>query len=168
VRTLYLLRHAKSSWKDESLPDRERPLATRGRKAAERMSEHLRNEGVAPDLVLCSPALRARETLERVSPGLGGDVETEFEDELYGAGAHELLALLRKLPPAVGSALLIGHNPALEQLASSLAGSGARLEELRHKYPTSALATVAFEGAWNELRPGGAELTGFVKPRELG
>ena len=167
VKTLYLLRHAKSSWKDETLADHERPLSGRGRKAAKRMAEYMRAEGVVPALVLCSSARRARETLERVLPSPSADVEVEIEDDLYAAGAEELLARLRRVPADAPSVLLIGHNPGVEQLAASLARAGERLRALEAKYPTSALAELAFEGSWADLRPGVAELTAFVKPREL-
>jgi phosphohistidine phosphatase len=167
VKTLYLLRHAKSSWKDEALPDHERPLAGRGRKAAKRVAEHMAAEGIAPALVLCSSARRTRETLDRVLPGLGGDPKVEIEDALYGAGAGKLLERVRGVPPEVPSVMLIGHNPGLEELAVSLAGEGERLADLRAKYPTGALATLVFPESWEDLRPGAAELAGFVKPREL-
>lgn len=166
VKRLYLLRHAKSSWKDDTLADQDRPLSGRGRKAAKRMAEYMRAEGIVPALVLCSSARRARETLERVLPGPSGDVEVEIEDDLYAAGAEELLARLRRVQVDVPSVLLIGHNPGLEQLAASLAHA-ERLPDLEAKYPTGALAVLAFEGSWDGLRPGVAELTEFVKPRDL-
>jgi phosphohistidine phosphatase len=167
MRTLYLLRHGKSSWKDETLPDRDRPLAGRGRKAANRMAEYVQAEGIAPALVLCSPARRTRETLDRLLPGLGRDVEVEIDEALYGAGADDLLERLRGVPSAVPSVMLVGHNPGLEELALSLAGGGERLPDLRAKYPTGALAILVFTESWQDLRPGAAELAGFVKPREL-
>jgi phosphohistidine phosphatase len=167
TRTLYLLRHAKSSWKDETLADRERPLAGRGRKAAKRMAELMRAEDIAPALVLCSPSRRTRETLQRVRPGLGEEASVELDEALYGAGPEDLLARLRRVPPDVPSVMLIGHNPGLEQLALSLARSGERLDDLREKYPTGALATLTFRGTWEDLGAGTAELAGLVKPREL-
>ena len=167
MKTLYLLRHAKSSWKDETLADRDRQLSGRGRKASTRMAEHMGDAGVAPALVLCSPALRTRDTLERVLPGLGGNPRVEIEEELYGAGAAELVARLNRVEESVAAVMLIGHNPGLELLALSLAATGERLDELRAKFPTGALATLAVPGSWAELAPGGAELTAFVIPREL-
>jgi phosphohistidine phosphatase len=163
-RLLYLLRHAKSSWDDERLADRDRPLAPRGRRAAERMARHLRDEGILPSLVLCSPARRTRETLEAVGPG----GEVRIEDELYGASEAALLGRLQRVPDAVESVMLIGHNPAMQELAVGLAGAGARLEDVEAKFPTGALATLAVPGGWRELAPGSAELVAFVKPRELG
>jgi phosphohistidine phosphatase len=168
VRRLYLLRHAKSSWNDATLEDHERPLAGRGRRAAKLMAKHLRAEGVCPEIVLCSSAVRTRETLDRLRPALGDATRVEIERELYAASAEALLGRLRRLPPDVESAMLIGHNPGLEELALSLAKGGERRDELAAKYPTAALATLSFEGEdWADLEPGGAQLEAYVKPREL-
>jgi phosphohistidine phosphatase len=163
MKRIYLLRHAKSSWKDASLRDHERPLAGRGRRAAKLIARHMREEGVAPELVLCSTAKRARQTLERIEPALGTR-SVKVEEGLYGAGKDELLARLRELPAAVGSVLVIGHNPGMQDLALLLARSAPELEA---KFPTAALATLEFSGKWPGLEPGAAELVGFVRPREL-
>jgi phosphohistidine phosphatase len=166
-RRVYLLRHAKSSWKDSGLADHDRPLARRGRRAAHAIGGHLREQGVAPDLVLCSTARRARETLEGIGPSLGrGDVR--FEAGLYGAPPGVLLRRLQELPPSVRSVMLIGHNPGLQELALVLARQGSRLEALAAKFPTGALATVAFRGSgWPALDRGSAELIDFIRPRDL-
>jgi len=163
---LYLLRHAKSSWDDPGSNDRDRPLSPRGRRAAERLAEHLRAEGVHPDLVLCSPAVRARQTLARVRRALG-DPKVTFDEILYAADAERLLARLRTVPAGVETVLLIGHNPGLQDLALDLAAEGRGLRKLRAKLPTGALVSLSFEGAWSDLGPGRAVLAGFVVPREL-
>jgi phosphohistidine phosphatase len=164
MRFVYLLRHAKSSWKTGA-PDHERPLAGRGRRAAKALSRHLREQGIEPELVLCSTARRTRETLERIEPALGTPA-VQIERELYGASMDELLERLRGVPDDVGSVMLIGHNPGMQTLALALAHPSAG--ELEAKFPTAALATLAFPGAsWNELEPGAAELAGFVRPRDL-
>jgi phosphohistidine phosphatase len=160
---LYLLRHAKSSWDDPSLSDRDRPLAPRGVRAADLMGEHLRSAGIEPSVVLCSPATRARETLS----GLGTDWDAQFEPELYGASEGGLLTLLRRLDVSVDSALVIGHNPALEELTLMLAGEGAALGKVHKKFPTCALATLEFDGDWSSLRPHAARITSFVRPKDL-
>lgn len=167
---LYLLRHAKSSWDNPELADHERPLARRGRKAVMRLRTHVREAGVAPALVLCSSATRAVQTLEGLREGLGERVAVRIEDGLYEADAAELRARLRELPDDLGSVMLVGHNPAIEELTIGLAGPGdpdarARVEA---KYPTGGLATLAFDGAWRELDLGEATLEAFVVPRELG
>lgn len=163
AKQLFLLRHAKSSWDDPTLADYDRPLAPRGRKAAKVMAEHLHREKIKPALVLCSSARRSRETLDRVSPG--GDVF--IEPELYGATDDELLDRLRRVPPAVDSVMLIGHNPAIECLAIGLAGKG-EIPKIALKFPTAALATLTFDGDWSGLGPERAELAAFVTPKELG
>jgi phosphohistidine phosphatase len=162
-RRLYLLRHAKSSWKEQGLADHDRPLAPRGRRAAKAMRRHLREQGVEPELVLCSTARRARETLEGIEPALGRGA-IRVEAELYRAAPAALLARLHAIAPAVRSVMVIGHNPGLEELAQLLAGQGTRAE----KFPTGALATLAFRGSgWGALDRGGAELVELVRPRDL-
>ena len=166
---IYLLRHAKSSWDDPKLLDHERPLAKRGRKAVALLREHVRESGVAPDLVLCSSAVRAIETLEGVRKGLPPGTRVEVEAGLYAADAGSLLGRLRRLPEETGSVMLVGHNPGIEDLAVELAGGGdpdARTA-LEAKYPTGGLATLAFDGPWRELDPAGATLEAFVVPRRL-
>jgi phosphohistidine phosphatase len=120
----YLLRHAKSSWDEPELLDRERPLAKRGRKAVALLREHFQEAKVAPDLVLCSSAVRAMQTLEGVRQGLPPGTRVEIEAGLYAAGAASLLGRLRRLPEEVGSVMLVGHNPGIEDLAAELAGGG--------------------------------------------
>jgi phosphohistidine phosphatase len=164
MRHLYLLRHAKSSWKETGIPDHDRPLAGRGRKAAKAMAKYLHAEGVRPDLVLCSSATRARQTFERLEPLKAREVH--IERELYGADAATLLARLRDVPEGVGSVMVIAHNPGIEDLTRVLALSDGELGE---KFPTGALATLAFsDREWASLERGTAELVDFVRPRELG
>jgi phosphohistidine phosphatase len=163
MRLLHLLRHAKSSWDDPALADHERPLAPRGLKASQLIANHVRTAGITPELVLCSTALRARQTLAALLPVLGGNVDIRLEDELYEAGRNEVLARVRDVDNAVSSLLVIGHNPALHELALLLSGQAEGLD----RFPTGALATLAFPAAWAALDEGGAELQAFVVPREL-
>jgi phosphohistidine phosphatase len=158
---LYLLRHAKSSWDDAGVADHERPLAKRGRRATEAIAAYLSEHAVAPELVLCSTARRTRETLERIEPALGTP-EVSHEDELYGASAGELMERLREVPDGVGSVMLIGHNPGIEDLAGALVGRA-----VASKFPTAALATLELPGGWRDAGPGRAELVDFVVPRDL-
>jgi len=167
MKRLFLLRHAKSSWKDSSLPDHERPLAGRGKRATKAMAGYMRAHDIEPALVLCSSATRARQTFDRVAPGLGGSPEVRFESELYEASAAGLLGRLQRVDDGVPSVMLVGHNPSMEQLALDLANRGPELAALAAKYPTGALATVEFDGPWSELEPDAARLVGFVKPRDL-
>jgi phosphohistidine phosphatase len=165
---LWLLRHAKSSWDDPALEDRDRPLAPRGERAADRMGDYLELEGIRPTLVLCSSALRARQTLARVLPALGGELEVRIEPSLYTFDAAPLLERLSRVPEGVASVMLIGHNPALQELAVMLAAGGDRLDEIARKYPTAGLAEIGFPGSWHELREARGELNRLVVPRDLG
>jgi phosphohistidine phosphatase len=167
-RQLYVLRHAKSSWDDPGLDDRERPLAPRGRRAVEALADHLRSSGIEPELVLCSPARRTRETLEGVAP----TGEWLIEEALYSASPSAVLGRLQRLPDHVTSAMLIGHNPTVQVLVLRLAAGahpdgGADLAEVQRKFPTGALATVTFECPWSELGPGQGSLAAFVRPKQL-
>ena len=181
-RKLVLLRHAKSAWPD--VPDHERPLAGRGIRTAPVMGRWLRDAGLVPDQVLCSTARRARETWQFAQAGLAATPPVSFEDRIYDATATELLALIREVPPATGTLLLIGHNPAIEDLALMLAaapgaarpsaagpGSGTAssgdLERMRAKFPTAAIAVLQPAGTWRALAQGRARLTAFVTPRDL-
>ena len=122
MKRLYLLRHAKSSWDDPTLADHDRPLAPRGRRAAKVIAKHLGRKGISPELVLCSPSRRTRQTLKRLAPGLGKNVDVRIEPELYAASAPVLLEVLHEVPDEIESVVLIGHNPGIQDLALSLAG----------------------------------------------
>lgn len=166
-KTLYLLRHAKSSWEDRALVDHDRPLAPRGRRASKMIAKYLREQRSEPTLVLCSSSERTRETLERISPGLRGGGEVRVEERLYTASAAGLLERLHEVDERVNSVMVIGHYPALQELALSLASGGVDLRRLAEKFPTAGLATLALRGRWDELAPGAAELIAFVTPKEL-
>jgi phosphohistidine phosphatase len=172
--TLLLLRHAKSSWDDPGLADFDRPLAKRGKKAAPEIGAALAAKGLRPDLVLCSSAVRARETLDLVLKALGPPVpEVRLDEELYMAPPALLIARLRKHaadPTAPRKVMLVGHNPGFEELARILAGSGdgddcARLAE---KFPTCAVAVIAFDtDSWSAVEPGAGRLANFLTPKHL-
>jgi phosphohistidine phosphatase len=166
-RRLHLLRHAKSSWKEAELADHARPLSPRGLRAAEQLCRFLAGSDIRPDVVLCSTAVRAHDTPERVLPALGAP-RVLAEPALYHAAADSLLELVRALPDDAGEAMLVGHNPGLEGLVVLLAAPGAVLEAMA-KFPTGALATLESAGrSWRELEPGSMTLTGLVLPRALG
>ena len=168
MKRLWLLRHAKSSWDDPSLPDTDRPLAPRGRQAAELLAAHLAISDVRPRAVLCSSSLRTRETLAAILPALGDALEIRIEPVLYRAGAAELLERLRKVSNRASSVMLISHNPGIQDLALGLAASGPALAALREKFPTGALATLDVEvQRWSEVDNGTATATTLVTPRSL-
>jgi phosphohistidine phosphatase len=168
VKVLHLLRHAKSSWDDPSLPDHDRPLAPRGERAARKLARHLRDAGVAPALVLCSTARRATETLDAIIPALEGGPDVQVEEDLYLASTDELVHRIQAIPAPVPSVLLIGHNPSIQSAALVLAdGDGPTVARLRHKMPTGALATLELRGEWSAAAAGTGRLVSFVVPREL-
>ena len=166
-KRLYLLRHAKSSWKDAGVADHERPLAGRGTRAATALARYLTEHGIAPELVLCSTARRARETWERIEPALSASA-VRYEPELYAASAHTLLERVHRVPDEISSLMLIGHNPALEQLALELARPSIERRQLETKYPTGTLALLESQGlSWRDLDRTHATLVAFVRPRDL-
>jgi phosphohistidine phosphatase len=167
MKRLYVLRHAKSSWGEPALRDHDRPLAPRGKRAAKAMARHLRDERIEPELVLCSTARRARETLLRIEPALGRR-SVQVEDALYGASAGALLERLQAVPDAIASVMVIGHNPGLEDLVVLLTEPSPARSEVQAKFPTAALASLAFDvERWRDLRAGGGDLVAFVRPRDL-
>jgi phosphohistidine phosphatase len=170
MKRLYLLRHTKSSWKEDDLSDHERPLAPRGRRAAPPIGVYLRDHQILPDLVLASSARRTQETWELVSLMLPKPPKVLYEDKLYLATADELLVRLRKVDDEAASLLVVGHNPGLQELAERLFGDGDSdgLAKLRGKFPTGGLALYQFDiEHWEDLLPGIGRLTDFVVPRDL-
>lgn len=169
MKTLYLLRHLKSSWKDKDLEDFDRPLGKRGRRGGELMAAYVARNGICPAQILCSPSRRTRETLDRVLESFGGAVPTRFEKGIYRADAPALLRRLLRLGDTA-SVMIIGHNPGLETLARALVGSGegAARARLAGKFPTGALAVLSADiQNWRELEAGCARLDAFVCPRDL-
>ncbi|OEJ32701.1 SixA phosphatase family protein [Streptomyces subrutilus] len=166
VRRLVVLRHAKSAWPPD-VPDAERPLGPRGLRDAPAVGRWLRGAGCVPDRVLCSPARRTRRTWDLVAAEAGLAAPVAYEERAYGASAGELLDLVRETPARVGTLLLVGHNPGLQELVLLLAGGGeaSALEQAAVKFPTSAIAVLDLPGPWASLAPGDARLTGLVVPR---
>jgi phosphohistidine phosphatase len=117
-----------------------------------------------PDVVICSTALRTRQTWDLVAPELNGSVQVQFEPRAYAASALTLLYLCRELPDACHAALLIGHNPGIEELAASLGGAP---ESAGLRFPTAAVAVFEFTGAWSTLDPGQANLLDYTIPADL-
>jgi phosphohistidine phosphatase len=168
MRQLILLRHAKSSWDDASMPDRDRPLNARGREAAALVRQKMRELGLAPDMVLLSTARRTTETLEALEPWDDAPL-VEPMDSLYLAPPSEILAALRAVPETVRSVLVIGHNPGMHDLALDLAApSGTKASAaLAEGFPTAALAEFSVAGPWHDLRQGGGRLVRFLTPKML-
>ena len=169
MKILTLLRHAKSGWDAPIARDFDRPLNARGRKAARAMGREMRRLGLGFDLVLASPAARVTETLTELAQGYGAAVDTRFDETIYLAPVDTLLALVRATDDSDARLLLVGHNPGMEQLALLLSGSGTLRDEIAAKYPTAALAEIAFEtNHWHDVAQGAGRLARFIRPRELG
>jgi phosphohistidine phosphatase len=162
MRTLYLLRHAKSSWKDDSLRDFDRPLKGRGREAAEQIGQVLGAEKLRTLLVISSPAVRARETTQLVLKSAGLTIDPRFDERIYEADVPALLEVVSSIPDSASTAMLVGHNPGFENLLAYLTGDD------RHM-PTCALARIEFgeAGSWTEISEGAGRLDWFVTPKDL-
>ena len=172
MRELLLLRHAKSDWSDVSLPDHDRPLSGRGRRAAPAMGDHLRDAGLVPDRVLCSSSRRTRGTWSGVSESLGDgpDPDVLIVEDLYLASPRTMIDLVHELGGSAERLMVIAHNPGTHDLAVSLAafGEDRLLDRLGRKFPTGAIAVLEFEGdAWSAVRPGAGRLVDFVRPKDL-
>jgi len=146
VKTLLVLRHAKSSWNDSTLDDHERPLNARGQRDAPRMGELVREHGLVPDVILSSDAVRTRLTAEAVSEAAGFAGEIRLDATLYLASASEIIDVLRAVPDTnANTVMVVGHNPGLEQLVATLTGED-------HDMPTAALAQIFLPiGEWRDL-----------------
>lgn len=167
--TLSLLRHAKSAWNNPGASDFERPLAPRGEKAAPRMAAYIAREGLVPELVLCSTAQRARQTMDLVSAEWESKPEIQYEEGLYHAGPAQMLQYLQALTANCQHAMIIGHNPGMYSLAANLSGDGEAeaLDALGTNFPTAALAVIKIDKEWSSIGPDAGYLQRFVVPRQL-
>ena len=162
MKTLYLMRHAKSSWKEPELSDFDRPLNGRGREDAPLVGRYIRKKKIRPELLLCSTAERARQTAALVSQSAGLATETRYDERIYEADAARLLEVVSQIEEAAGIVLLVGHNPGLELLLESLTGE-------THRMPTAALACVALDvEKWGKVRERAGRLEWLLGPKELG
>ena len=162
MKKLLLLRHAKSSWDDPGLADFDRPLNERGRRAAPLMGEFIRERQLRPDLVISSPAKRARETAALVLAAAGLETEVRYDERIYEATAGRLLEVVSGIEDDRQLVMLVGHNPGFENLLERLTAESLRV-------PTAALALIALElDEWGEAAGGrGGRLEWLVKPKEL-
>jgi phosphohistidine phosphatase len=168
MKTLTLLRHAKSSWDDVTARDFDRPLNRRGRQAARTVGREMRMLRLHFDQVIASPAARVVETLRDVEEGYGGTLGAEFDRRVYLASAETLLDLVHAARDDGTALLLVGHNPGLENLALQLGGDGALKAEIAVKYPTATLTEISFAvERWADVARGGGTITRFIRPRDL-
>ena len=162
MKTLFILRHAKSSWENADLSDFERPLNERGLKAALFMGDVMKSNQFQPALILSSPAKRAEQTAILVKEAAGFGEEIEFEERIYEASLARLLEIIREQNNRFESILLVGHNPGLENLIRALTG------ELQ-PMPTAALAVVDLEtDKWSEVNSSTGKLRTLIRPKEIG
>jgi phosphohistidine phosphatase len=161
MKTVFLLRHAKSSWKDPDRADFERPLNERGRKAAQLVGRYLAQQEIILDLVVSSPALRARQTIELVQRTAKRSVELRFDQRIYEASAAQLLEVISQIEDDRKSILIVGHNPGMEELLALLVGGEQNM-------PTASLARVSLHSKkWEKVPGGKAELVEFVRAKDL-
>jgi phosphohistidine phosphatase len=161
MKTLLILRHAKSSWKETGLPDHDRPLNKRGRREAPQVGELIKQENILPDIILCSTAHRAKDTLQAVVEKSGYAGEIQYIPDLYQANVADIFSILGELDDEISRAMLVGHNPELEELAQTITGVDLRL-------PTAALALVSLQiESWKEVPAGVCgDLLRFWVPKE--
>jgi phosphohistidine phosphatase len=161
MKTLYLLRHAKSSWKDETLSDVERPLNDRGRKASKAIGGFLKNENIVPDLVLSSPAVRARQTTDIVMEAAKLESDLRFDERIYEASAQRLMEVLKQIDRSKKAVLLVGHNPGLEDFLELLTGNVETM-------PTGTLSKVVLTASnWTAIEGKAGKLEWIVTPKHM-
>ncbi|HEX7856654.1 MAG TPA: histidine phosphatase family protein [Sphingobium sp.] len=170
MKTVTLLRHAKSDWNDSVSRDFDRPLNERGKRAARLMGEWARTQKLRFDAIVASPAVRVTETLDHFLEAYGHSVDTRWDRRIYLASSATLLDVLRDLPDDLGAVLMVGHNPGLEDLVLDTvpdSASDSLREAVEAKYPTATIAALRFEAEhWTDIaRP--ATLTAFTRPRDL-
>ncbi|MBN36034.1 MAG: phosphohistidine phosphatase [Rhodospirillaceae bacterium] len=167
-RELLILRHAKSDWDPAIGRDFERPLAKRGRRAAKRMGKWVRSQGMLPDSITCSPALRARQTALRLTKAAELDERTiSWEPRVYEASLETLLDILASTSSEPGCVLLIGHNPGLEHLVRYLSDDSLDAWDASNLMPTACLARLVLPADWGGLTAACAEVASISRPREL-
>ncbi len=162
MKTLLLLRHAKSSWDDPSVSDHDRPLNARGHRDAPRIGDLIKQHGLTPDLIVASTAARAQATARYVAQHCEYPGEIDSTGSLYNAAPDEYLAYLRSLPDEYAAVMVVGHNPGLEDLLEMVTGA-------YQKMPTAALAYVSFDiSSWRDLaRTPSGQLISLWRPKEL-
>jgi phosphohistidine phosphatase len=168
MKTLHILRHAKSSWNNPGLDDHDRPLNKRGRRTAETIAAYFRQAKIAPDLVICSTAVRAQQTLEPIAKARKPP-KVIIQRGIYEGMQQTMWDQLRHLPKSAKCVLLIGHNPSLHDLALTLvdADSAKLLPPQGGKFPTGAMASLRIRGGWKALQPHEAVLFSYKTPKQI-
>ena len=161
MKTLYLLRHAKSSWDEPGLKDFDRPLNKRGLKAAPKLGVYMLKEKIRPDVILSSPALRAKQTTNMVCEAAGLSSLINFDERIYEASVQRLFEIVTRFEDRIEKALMVGHNPGFEELLAALTGES-------HRMTTAALACIELRvEKWTDLTGGVGRLVWLIKAKEL-
>lgn len=164
MKTIYLVRHAKSDWDDPSIRDFDRPLNKRGKNNAPAMGKLLKQQGIIPELVITSTAMRAKTTAELITAEIGIKPDKMvYEKELYLASAQEIFLLIKETPPEYNSVMIVAHNPGITELLNRLTGGNNFVTNI----PTCGVAELQFEGEWNKLASGKCLLEKFLVPKEV-
>ncbi|HVH37004.1 MAG TPA: histidine phosphatase family protein [Sphingomicrobium sp.] len=170
MKQLAIFRHAKSDWGNPGLTDFDRPLNKRGRKAAKKVGRELKSRGLALDQIVCSPATRAKETVERFAVGYESVPAVSYEPKLYMCSTGTLIEIINALPDEAGTVMIVGHNPGFHDIVLRMTrpdGNGMR-EKVGANYPTGAFALIDFPvGSWAEVEPATGEIRQVIFPREL-
>lgn len=171
MKTLTLLRHAKSGWDDSVARDFDRALNARGTRAAQTMGRHLRDIGLSFDDVVSSPAVRCVDTLDGVWEGYGDTLHPKWDRRIYLASGVTLLDVVHEQPEGSTRLLMCGHNPGLEDLVLMLvpeSGEEILRDDVEEKFPTGSIAELSFDVArWADVTSGRGHLLRFVRPRDL-
>ena len=171
MKSLAILRHAKSSWDEPGLADFNRPLNERGWKAARRVGRELKDRHIGFDLCVASTAARVRETLDGLIESYGNpDFEIRFEPRIYEATSATLLEIVRSLPDSASAVLMVGHNPGLEQFVARLSADDCKglRNRVLGKFPPAAFVRIEFGTAhWSEIEPAAGEIVDLILPKDL-
>jgi phosphohistidine phosphatase len=170
MKTLYLLRHAKAEREAASGADFDRPLAARGKMDAAALGQTFAIDDAAPGIIVTSTSCRTLETVDHLTAGWPERPKIDADRQLYLAPGNRLLETLRKLDASVASAMIVAHNPGIEELAIRLAGTAdnAALRRMQRKFPTCAMATYEVSvKSWSRLGPEACELLHYVTPKDL-
>ncbi len=170
MKTLYLMRHAKSDWSANGTSDHGRTLSPRGQEAAARIVLYCRQENIAPQHILCSSSARTHQTLDLINGKAFPKVEESLSDDLYLAEVRQLVAIIKQQADSYDSVMIIGHNPGLHELALQMAGNKKSfdVQNLQGSLPSGSLLALSFDiASWSDFGAIKGELLRFIKPKEL-
>lgn len=170
MKQLYILRHAKSDYPENIADDHERPLNKRGEAACKKIADFIKQNNISPEVVLCSDALRTTQTINNIMKHSGNDFKVDYTPKLYLATPGEILKELAKIDSNISSAMIVSHNPGVENLTKILLKDGDvdSIKRLQVKYPTAGLAIMSVAAdSWDKISPASAILERFIAPKML-